>query len=130
MESLNSKDIIFFDGVCNLCDRFVNFVYLRDQNRKFYYAPLQGPTAKELLGDQVDLKSIIYFKQGAVLRGVEGIGEILKILYPRWVWLLKLLPSPLGGFFYSFIAKRRYRVFGKKDRFYTPSEEQKRFFLP
>ena len=130
MESLETKDIIFFDGVCNLCDRFVNFVYLRDPQKRFYYAPLQGPTAQKLLGEEANLKSIVYFKQGIVLRGVEGVREIVKVIYPRWVWLFKILPLSFYNFFYNFIAKKRYKIFGKKNQLYVPSEEQKKSFLP
>ena len=130
MESFEKKDIIFFDGVCNLCDRFVNFVYLRDRQRKFHYAPLQGLTAQKLLKEEAHLKSIAYFKQGSVLRGVAGIKGIFKVIYPRWQWLFKILPPPVYSFFYNLIAKKRYQIFGKKNHLYTPSEEQKKFFLP
>ena len=124
-------DIIFFDGVCNLCDRFVNFVYLRDKEKKFCYAPLQGLTAKKLLEKEAEeLKSIVYYKQGVLFRGTEAIGEILRTISVPWIWILKPFPSFVKRFFYSVIAQKRYKMFGKKDHLYVPSEEQKKFFLP
>lgn len=129
MDNLGQKDIIFFDGVCELCDRFVNFVFLRDKKQVFYYAPLQGETAKQVLENPTDLKYIMYFKQGVVLKGVEAVRAVFKILYPRLSVLLRILPGFIYRFLYSFIAKRRYQIFGKKEALYIPTEEQKLFFL-
>lgn len=129
--NITEKDIIFFDGVCNLCDRFVNFVYLRDKEKIFFYAPLQGLTAKKLLREETEkLISIVYYKQGVLFRGTEAVSEILKTISVPWSWILKPFPSFVKGFFYNVIAQKRYKIFGKKDYLYTPSEEQKKFFLP
>lgn len=126
---MKEKTIIFFDGVCNLCDSFVNFVYKRDSRRRFFYAPLQGPTAGELLADpdRTDLKYIVLFRKGRIFRGSQAIQEVFCQLYPGLAWFFKRIP---GRFLYGVIAKRRYGIFGKKEELYTPSSEQKEFFLP
>ena len=129
---MQEQDIIFFDGQCQLCDHFVNFVFKRDLKRQFLYAPLQGLTAKQNLKkeDTKNLKSIIFFKKGLPLREAQAIQEIMKKLYPRWSLLLSFLPSKLFNFLYRFIAKRRYVFFGKKANLYQASIEQKKYFLP
>ena len=129
---MQGKYIIFFDGQCNLCDRFVNFVFKRDPKKQFLYAPIQGQTAKQHLTkeDIESLKSIIFLKNGLALKEAPAIQAIFKQLYPRFSPLLSIIPFRFFNFFYRFIAKRRYNLFGKKDSLYQASEEQKRFFLP
>ena len=126
---MTEKTIIFFDGICNLCDSFINFVYERDSRRQFFYAPLQGKTARDLLAetDRTDLKYIVLFCNGQIFRGPEAIQEIFSLLYPKKTRILRKIP---GHFLYKFIAKRRYKIFGKKEELYEPSPEQKEFFLP
>ncbi|MCY4512679.1 MAG: DCC1-like thiol-disulfide oxidoreductase family protein [Bdellovibrionales bacterium] len=122
------KTIIFFDGVCNLCDSFVNFVYKRDGQRQFLYSSLQGQTAKDMLAEQdrTDLKYLVLFYKGQVFRGPEAVQKIFCLLYPKMAWFFKKIP---GRFLYEVIAKSRYKIFGKKEELYAPSPEQKKFFL-
>ena len=129
---MQNKNIIFFDGVCELCDWFVNFVFKRDSKKQFLYAPLQGDTAKTHLKaeDIQGLKSIIFFNQGAVLKENSALKAILKKLYPRWAFLLSLFPNVIFNLFYRFFAKRRYALFGKKEISYQASSEQQKYFLP
>ena len=129
---MKERNIIFFDGQCNLCDRFIRFVFKRDFKRQFLYAPLQGQTAEKLLRkeDIQALKSIIFFKKGLPLRESQAIQAIMSQLYPRGAVLFSVLPAFLFNFFYRFIAKRRYDFFGKKTSLYKPSKEQREFFLP
>ena len=123
---MEEKTIIFFDGVCNLCDSFINFVYKRDSRRQFFYAPLQGKTAEDLLAetDRTDLKYIVLFCNGRIFRGPEAIQEIFSLLYPKGAGLFRKIS---GDFLYEFIAKRRYKIFGRKGE---PSSRQKKGFLP
>lgn len=129
---MNNQYIIFFDGQCNLCDRFVNFVFKRDVKRIFLYAPLQGATAKEHLKEEdiSGLKSIIVLKNSIVLKEAQAIQTVMKLLYPRYSVLFSLFPSRFFNFFYRFIAKKRYKIFGKKDNLYQPPGEQRKHFLP
>ncbi len=123
--------IIFFDGQCGLCGRFIHFVFKRDRQSYFLYAPLQGSTAQLHLKkeDQEDLKSIILLKKGIVLKESLAIKNIFQTLYPRYGWVLSFIPSWFFNVFYRFIAKRRYIFFGKKD-FVWPSHRPKDLFLP
>ncbi len=129
---MSNPSIIFFDGQCNLCDRFVNFVFKRDARRRFLYAPLQGQTALQKLKkeDIQNLKSILVLKDGAVLREARAIQAVFQQLYPHCSPALSVLPLSLFNFFYRFIGKNRYAIFGKKERLYQPAKSQSEFFLP
>ena len=129
---MSNKSIIFFDGKCNLCDRFVNFVFKRDMKRRFLYSPLQGQTALQKLQreDIEGLKSILVLKEGHVLKEAQAIQTVLKEIYPRFSMVLLVFPSSFFNLFYRFIAKRRYTFFGKKENFYQAAQNQKNFFLP
>lgn len=126
---MEGKAIIFFDGICNLCDSFINFVYKRDSKKQFLYAPLQGETAKKHLAaeDRTNLRYIVLFHREQVFRGPQAVQEVFCRLYPKGALFLKRIP---GHFLYKGIAKRRYRLFGKKEKLYEPSPQQKEFFLP
>ena len=129
---MQNQYIIFFDGQCNLCDRFIGFVFKRDSKRRFFYAPLQGQTAKQKLTieEARNLKSIIFLQKGTVLKEAPAIQAIMKQLYPRWSFMIPILSLGMFNFLYRFIARKRYTLFGKKDKLYQPSEEQKKYFLP
>ena len=113
---MQNKNIIFFDGVCELCDWFVNFVFKRDSKKQFLYAPLQGETAQNYLKkeDILGFKSIIFYHQGKILKESPALKAIMKKLYPRWAFLLAILPNLIFNLFYRFIAKRRYAFLEKK----------------
>ena len=129
---MNDQNIIFFDGQCNLCDRFVNFIFKKDIKKQFLYAPLQGMTAKKYLkeDDIENLDSIIFFYKGASLKEAQAIKALMKQLYPRLSIIFSFLPLSFFNFFYRLIAKRRYFFFGKKNRLYQASKNQKEHFLP
>lgn len=129
---MKDRDIIFFDAECNLCDHFIRFVLKRDKKKQFLYAPLQGVTAQNHLKpeDIQTLKSIVFFKKGQTLKEAQAIKSLMKELYPKGAFLLKIFPGPFFNFFYRFISKRRYRIFGKKSQIYKAKEEGKEYFLP
>ena len=131
--------IVFFDGVCSLCNGFVRFLFKRDRDEQIYVAPLEGETAQKHLpealhGDDVD--SIIfmdasgsapefYQKSEAVLRIAPLLGGIWK-LTAGFRYIPRILRDPL----YDFIASHRYEWFGKYDACPTPEPGWKERFLP
>lgn len=131
-----SHPIILYDGVCGLCDRFVQFVIMRDSTGKITLAPLQGETAIVLLEKfQLPLATLstvvlidgekCYIKSSAVLRS-------LRYLDGPWKFftLLRIIPTPLSDLVYDFVARNRYRWFGKFDACLIPSPERRNRFLP
>ena len=129
------KNIVFFDGVCNLCNGFINFLVSRDKTRQFYIASLQGETAQNVLdaNDIQSLSSVIlyskdgkkYYQSTAVLKILTQLNTFYKIFYLGFI-----LPRFLRDILYNFVAKNRYRFFGKKEFCRLPTAEEGSFFLP
>jgi predicted DCC family thiol-disulfide oxidoreductase YuxK len=127
--------IVFFDGVCNLCNASVQFILKRDHAQVFCFAPLQGETfaaldipEKEKLPDSIILleNGKLYAESAAVLRIARRLSLPWRYLaLPGW-----LFPSFVRDPIYRLIARNRYRWFGKKDVCYLPTSELKSRFLP
>ncbi len=125
--------IIYFDGVCNLCNGFVDFVIRRDKTHLFTYAPLQGKSAQlNLSAQDLSLDSVVFFEDGktykksiAVLKILFYLGSGYKMI-SRWG---SVLPDFVLNFIYDIIAKNRYLIFGKKNSCRLPSVEERKLFL-
>lgn len=134
-ETESLRRILFFDGVCGLCNWSVNFVLLRDRKGEIQFAPLQGETARVLLTsrDVENLHSVVlwvngqtYRKSAAVVRVLWRLGSFWKVLGT----LLWLIPLPIRNFIYECVARNRYRLFGKKESCRLPTPEERARFLP
>ena len=135
MASMSSKYIVLFDGVCNLCNRSVQFILKRDRNKKFLFGSLQGKTGQEYLRkyhlptDQFHSfmlieANVLYTRSTAVLRVLKHLGHGWQFLY-----VLIYLPQVLRDGLYKLIATNRYRLFGKKDVCRVPTVEERERFL-
>lgn len=129
----HDRPIIFFDGVCNLCNGFVDYILKVDKNHNFYLTSLQGKTAKSHLPlkdtsqmDSVILKdgSKLYYKSSAIFKIALSLKGPLLLILPFWV-----LPRPITNWVYDLIASRRYSLFGKKELCRLPSENEAKHFL-
>ncbi|MFH6991288.1 thiol-disulfide oxidoreductase DCC family protein [Flavobacterium sp. FlaQc-48] len=131
-----NKKIILFDGVCNLCNGAVQFIIRRDKKDVFRFVALQSELGIEICHyidvDQTKIDSIIlynpgvayYYKSSAILE----IGKDLGGLYSL-VTIFKILPGKLRNYIYDFIAKNRYKWYGKKESCMIPTPELKAKFL-
>lgn len=131
----NKQHIIFFDGVCNLCNSSVDFILKADTKKTFLFASLQEEIAKKYLNSEMikELRSIVYYRQGEIYRESSAVLLIASELYPYFSFFFKALlwcPSPLRDFFYGLVAKNRYKLFGKSDTCRLPSIDEKERFLP
>ena len=119
--------IIFFDGICNLCNSAVNTIIKLDKYERFKFASLQSNFAKQKLGNTLLTKfdSIILLKENQVYYKGDAIIEIAKELpgFKRWVALLKIFPRFMRDFIYEIIARYRYRFFGKLNACNLPTPE-------
>jgi predicted DCC family thiol-disulfide oxidoreductase YuxK len=127
--------IIFFDGLCNLCNQTVDWILKRDKKQLFRYASLQGETAKTSLSETArdSLASIVLLnKKGEAVTESDAIIQILERLegYSVLAKVLGVFPRFLRDFAYQIVAKSRYRIFGKRDTCRLPSAEEKSKFLP
>ncbi|WP_413299450.1 thiol-disulfide oxidoreductase DCC family protein [Bacillus sp. 1P10SD] len=126
--------IILFDGVCNLCNKSVQFIIKRDPSGTFKFASLQSKTGQNLLithGLSTDINSFvlidnkrIYVKSTAALRVSSHLRGLWKMLS-----IFLLVPSFFRDRLYEWIANNRYKWFGKKDHCLLPLPEWKSRFL-
>lgn len=127
--------IVFFDGVCGLCDRTVKLLLKMDQRGHLKFAPLQGETAQSLLDphDIQTLKSLVYYDELGPARQSTAVVRILWQLGGLWriaslnLWLI---PSPVRNWGYRFVASHRYQWFGKSDACRLPVPGEAPRFLP
>lgn len=131
-----SKKIVLFDGVCNLCNDAVQRIIKHDKKDVFRFASLQSDFGKKLVEerglDPEEIDSIILIEPGvAYYRKSTAALEISRDLSGGYS-LLKhflIIPENLRDGIYDFIAKNRYKWFGKKDQCMIPTPELKAKFL-
>jgi predicted DCC family thiol-disulfide oxidoreductase YuxK len=136
-DARQENGIVFYDGVCGLCDRWVRFVLKRDRYRTLQFAPLQGETAKVRTDLPAELRTVVFVQRTgtpgeqiftrseAALRLLDHIGG-----FWRMVSWLRIVPRPLRDAMYDAIARRRYRWFGKFETCRLPPPEWRERFLP
>jgi len=131
----NEKQIILFDGVCNFCNFWVNFVIKKDKKDLFRFAALQSEIGKELTNksnintSNPDTFILIvgdkfYTKSTAALMVSKELNSVLKILFP-----FIILPTFLRDLVYDLLAKNRYKLFGRKDSCRIPTEAERAKFI-
>ena len=131
------KKIILFDGVCNLCNGAVQYIIKRDKKDTFRYAALQSEIGKKLVNergiDTSKVDSIIliepniayHIKSSAAIEIMNEFGGLWKIMN-----IFKyIFPTSFRDLIYDFIAKNRYKWFGKQDNCMIPTPELKAKFL-
>ena len=127
--------MIFFDGVCGFCNRFVDFVIWADLRREILFSPVQGETSVKfsLYQDQPPREwKIAYVDEKGVYEGADAILLVLKRLGGLWRLpaLLIYVPRPVKDYFYGVISRNRYSIFGKRETCRVPSPEERERFLP
>ncbi|AMQ75312.1 DUF393 domain-containing protein [Bacillus velezensis] len=127
--------VLLFDGVCNLCSGAVQFIIKRDPAGKISFASLQSDTARELLASEglptEQFDSMIFIENGRIYKKSAAVLKVSRHL--RGAWRLSAVffavPRLLRDRAYSFIARRRYKWFGKREACMLPSPEIKNRFL-
>lgn len=128
-------DIVMFDGVCNLCNDAVDFIIVRDKKDKFKFGALQDETSKEIL-EEFDVKedyldSIILIRKDKIYYKSRAALEISRNLSGLWplAYAFIIIPSFVRDPIYDWIAKNRYKWFGKRETCRFPSDEERAKFL-
>lgn len=149
------QPILFFDGVCGLCNRFIDLMLRADSQDRFRYAPLQGETARRMLGvdDEVgdrkasdhplggtqaggarnsEPQSFVFLENDRRFEQSNAVLHALGRLGGPWrlTAVLYVFPRPLRDSIYRFVARNRYRWFGKSDECRLPTPEERERFLP
>lgn len=132
---MESKSIILFDGVCNLCNNAVQFVIKHDASDKFVFTALQSATGQKLLM-QYNLplagfdsfvlieNGKVFLKSTAALQIAKQLSGPVKLLYG-----FIIVPSFIRNTVYTVVAKNRYKWFGKKESCMIPTDSLKAKFL-
>lgn len=128
-----TKRILFFDGVCGLCSSLVDFALPKFSEGQIFFAPLQGPTAKNSLPHQdLGLEYVVYYRDGVIHRKTKAVAYLLQDIggiYKPTSIMLHAIPSFVSDFFYGLVAKYRYRIFGKAETCRLPTPQERKFFL-
>lgn len=115
----HEQAIVLFDGVCHFCDASVNFIFARDKNDYFRFAPLQSETGRRLVKkynlENVDSVILIENNQ-AFIRSTAAL-RIARRLDGVWsrLYCFIVVPRFVRDFAYELFSRNRYRMFGKKD---------------
>ncbi len=131
-----NKKIVLFDGVCNLCDNAVQFIIKHDKKDVFRFASLQSEIGQEIVKhigiDISKIDSIIlyepgvayYYKSEAALNIAKYLGGTLTVLS-----VFRVIPVGFANVVYDYIAKNRYRWYGKKESCMIPTPELQSKFI-
>jgi predicted DCC family thiol-disulfide oxidoreductase YuxK len=128
-----NQKIIFFDGLCGLCNGFVDFMLKVDKKGIFSYSPLQSEYAAQVLPIELreDLKTVVVMIDGKIYKKSEAIQKIFAELGGGWSLIGKnqLFPRSVLNLGYDVVANNRYKLFGKKDSCRLPTPEERARFL-
>jgi len=130
-----TKPILLFDGYCNLCNNSVKFVLKHEKTSEIVFASLESTIGVQILKqyhiNSTEIDSLVliqhktvYVKSSAALR----LTKYLKGLYPL-AYILLIIPPFIRNWAYDYIARHRYRWFGKSDTCMMPDSKQKHRFL-
>ena len=128
----SKKDIVVFDGVCVLCNRFFNWLVKNDKDEKFMYTNFQSDFSKKNNLKLKEINSVAVIKtNGEKIYKVQAVYYILKKIDRYFIVqiLLKLLPLFLTNICYDLIANFRYRIFGKYETCIIPNENVRKNFI-
>jgi predicted DCC family thiol-disulfide oxidoreductase YuxK len=127
------KPILFFDGVCGLCNGFIDFIFKYDSKEVLLVASLQGSKAKEVLPKELitDLNTVVLYKDGQIYQKSTAVLMVLKELSFPWglASVFYILPAVLRDFFYMRVSVNRYLMFGKKSSCRLPTKSERSRFL-
>ncbi|WP_205780371.1 thiol-disulfide oxidoreductase DCC family protein [Flagellimonas oceanensis] len=129
------NNIVLFDGVCNLCSGFVQFVIKRERDSTISFASLQSEEGQGLLKkygvDSTTVDSIVFIKDDRAFIKSEAFFKIVQHLKAPWPFLriFTFLPLKFNNAIYDLIAKNRYKVMGKKNSCWLPSKSMSNRFI-
>ena len=128
---------ILFDGVCNLCNGFVQFIIRHDPAGRFHFASLQSEAGRALIAAHgitavaADPESVLLVDQGKVYSHSTAVLRILRKLGGAWrlLYIGMVVPRFVRDATYRFVARNRYRWFGREDACMMPTPELAQRFL-
>ena len=134
-EDLTNKGIVLFDGVCNFCNSSVNFMIRKDNTDYFRFLPLQSEKGKKIVErhnlNPENLQTVILLENGKIYTRSTAALRIAKKLRGGWklFYGFVIIPPFIRHVVYNFIAKNRYRWWGKRESCMVPTPEVRKKFL-
>ena len=132
---MGHDEIILFDGVCNFCNSTVNFVIKRDKKAILHFAPLQSDIGQQLLKEyhlpNDEMRSFVFIEKGKAYTQSTAALKVCKYLSSLWslCYAFIIIPKFIRDGIYNWIAKNRYKWFGKKESCMIPSVDVDKRFL-
>jgi predicted DCC family thiol-disulfide oxidoreductase YuxK len=132
---MNDHPIILFDGVCNFCNGMINFIIRQDKNKVFRFAALQSEAGQRLAEEyhlpKENFDSFILIDKGRAYKSSTAGLKLYNKLpwYWKWTQFFWIVPKFMRDAVYGFIAKNRYKWFGKKEQCMVPSKEVRGRFI-
>lgn len=132
---MDKGNFVLFDGVCNLCNGFVQFIIRHDKKKKFKFASLQSKFSQQYLLETnqstTQFTSFIYLRNGKELKQSTAALYVLKDLqsFISLLFILIIIPPFIRNYVYNIVAKNRYKWFGKREACMVPNENLKARFL-
>lgn len=127
------ENVIFFDGVCGLCNGFVDFIISVDKRKEFRFSPLQSEFAQKNLPPEMtrNLDSVVFLKEGKTYRKSQAVIKVLEGLGGIWslAKMGKVLPESILNSAYDLVAQNRYKIFGKKETCRLPTPDERTRFI-
>jgi len=127
--------VIVFDGVCNFCNAFVNFVMDRDPGELFKFGMLQSEPAQHILNQfqlsTEEYETFLLIENRKVFTKSTAALKILRSLNGLWplLYVCILIPRPIRDAVYSFVARHRYQWMGKTDSCRVPTTKDSQRFV-
>ncbi len=133
-KGLSVENIVFFDGVCGLCNHSVNWLLARDPEHRLRFAPLQGITAAMMVSPELRerLDTLVFVRDRQTYVRTAAVTRILISLGGRWRLvggLMWAIPFPIRDLGYRLVSRLRYRLFGKHDSCRLPTPAERAVFL-
>ena len=128
--------ILLFDGHCNLCNAWVQYIVKRDASNTIRFASLQSGAGRRLLEehkiDENYIESLVFFEEGSFSVSSNAALRTLSYFdgWERHLIFLSVVPRSLRDIVYRFIAKNRYKWFGRREQCMVPTAEPSKRFLP
>lgn len=134
METQDQYPIVLFDGICNFCNSWINFIIRHDKKKKFRFAALQSEAGKKLLkqhGISEKQESVVlmyngkaYVRSTACFHICYHLGGVYALMFA-----FVIIPAYISDFYYDIIARNRYKWWGKMDSCMIPTAEVRERFL-
>ena len=133
--AIGTQRLLFFDGVCNLCTGVVQFIIKRDKSARFRFASLQSSAGEAFLKENKmptdEFASFVYLRDGKVLMRSDAALNIARDLGGLWslAYGFIIVPRVIRDAVYNWVARNRYKWFGRKDQCMLPTPELKARFV-